>query len=722
MKTQDLPKRGLAGLKAHFKDDFISGFSVSLIALPLCLGIAMASGLPPLAGIITAIVGGIFASRVSGTFVTISGPAAGLIVITLGAAESMGGAFAESGYAGYPHALGAIVIGGLIMALFGVLKVGKVGDFFPSAAVHGMLAAIGVIIMVKLLFPALGVDKPKGEILEVMTEIPHAFLVLHKNALIITLISLATLIIHPLMKIKIIKLIPAPMWVLLFTIPLAAYLNHDQWIHLNMVNLDGGLLNGGGLKLPSFAKIGESAFWVAVVGVALVSAIESLLSAKAVDTLDPYKRKSNLNKDLISMGAGSSLAAALGGLPMISEIVRSSANVNNGAKTQWANFYHGLFLLIYVIIGVSIIEMIPNAALASMLVFTGFKLAHPREFKHMAQIGKKEIVVFIITLVSVLATDLIIGILIGILASYIFLIVKGNPINNLFVAKGERKNETLKLEGYLTFSNYLSFKKKMDAILSDGDKLVLNFSDVKFIDHTVLHHIEDYSRNANLEGNTVDLVGLDNLIPLSSHPLAARDRNAKALLKNSDIAPRTLSLLSLAQTNGYEFKTKTANVMNWEFYTLTIRKKIISIENIISTKINGLVVRVADIKTQEGAETTIDFEKVTVLKIAGINNIPKFYMAKETFIDKIADAISGDDINFDSHLRFSKNYILKGLDEVKVRAFFTTEILDFFEANLDYYLVSNGDEIMLHHNHGFLNNAEITSLISKGKKLTQIIK
>ena len=149
MKNNEMPKTGLAGFKSHFKEDLISGFSVSLIALPLSLGIALASGVPPLAGVVTAIVGGIIGSRLAGSYVTISGPAAGLIVITLGAAESMGGAYAETGFAGYPHALGAIVIGGLIMAAFGLLKVGKVGDYFPSAAVHGMLAAIGVIIMIK---------------------------------------------------------------------------------------------------------------------------------------------------------------------------------------------------------------------------------------------------------------------------------------------------------------------------------------------------------------------------------------------------------------------------------------------------------------------------------------------------------------------------------------------------------------------------------------------
>lgn len=721
----NIPKTGVAAFKAYFKEDFISGFSVSLIALPLCLGIAMASGVPPLAGIITAIIGGILASRVSGTFITISGPAAGLIVITLGAAESMGGAFAESGFAGYPHALGAIVIGGLIMALLGVLKVGKVGDFFPSAAVHGMLAAIGVIIMVKLLFPALGVKKPSGEILEVMTEIPHAFLVFHKNELIVSLISIGTLIIHPMLKVKWIKMVPAPMWVLIFAIPLAMYLNEhslDPAHHLAMVDLQGGLLSGGGLQWPSFVMIGKSAFWIAVIGVALVSSIESLLSAKAVDTLDPYKRKSNLNKDLISMGAGSSVAAVFGGLPMISEIVRSSANVNNGAKTQWANFYHGVFLLIYVLVGVSMIEMIPNAALASMLVYTGFKLAHPREFKHMAKIGKKEIIIFIITLFAVLATDLIIGILIGIIASYAFLIAKGNPIGNLFKTKGEVIGSTIKLEGYLSFSNFLSFKKKMDTLLKNHDKIILDFEKVVFVDHTVIHHIEDYERNAKLAGKDVEILHMDELIPETDHELAARNKNGKIRVDELKLPLITLKRLSWAHQNNYTFFNKVEDYDAWQFYNLTIRRRVRAIENIIHIKTNKEVIDIADITVQIGAQTMTDIEQITIARISGIGNLPRFFMHKTGLTDRIKESLGDKDINFENNPTFSKKYVLRSDDdEAAVRNLFTDELLEFFNSLDNAYFVSNGNDLAFYTKESLLNESETEELIELSKKLIEIL-
>ena len=718
MKNNEIPKTGLAGLKAHFKDDFISGFSVSLIALPLCLGIALASGVPPLAGIITAIVGGILGSRIGGSFVTISGPAAGLIVITLGAAESMGGAGAASGYAGYPHALGAIVVGGLIMALFGVLKVGKVGDYFPSAAVHGMLAAIGVIIIIKQLFPAIGAKGPKGEILEVASEIPHYLMHnINPNAIIVTLVALATLIIHPFIKNKIIKMIPAPMWVLIFTIPLALNLGHEN---LNMVNLDGGLLGGGGLKLPSFDKIGTSPFWIAVIGVALVSAIESLLSAKAIDGLDPYKRKSNLDKDLIGMGVGSSLAAALGGLPMISEIVRSSANVNNGAKTQWANFFHGVFLLIYVIIGVTIIEMIPVPALAAMLVFTGFKLAHPKEFKHMAEIGKTEIIVFVITLIAVLATDLIIGIVIGIIVTYIFILAKGNPFGNLFNAKGEQEGETLKLSGYLTFSNFLSLKKKMDQQLESNDKIILDFAAVDFMDHTVVHHIEDYERNAKLVGKEVIMSNMEGLYPESNHPLAARNRKGEKVISTAHLDERGIQLKKFTQQNNYNFKPSSTDFTSWNFYHLSVRKQLKSVENIISLNEASFQFDIADVITQAGAEITADIDKITALKISGLKKCPKFYLAKATWLDKIQESLGYNDIDFKNYPEFSNKYELRGdNNDTEIRDFFTNSLISTLAKFDNIVLSSNGKDLLIHLDDELLDKNQIETLIDTAKKLVK---
>ena len=250
MDKSTMPKTGFAGLKAHFKDDLSSGFGVSLIALPLCLGIAIASGVPPLAGLITAIVGGLIGSRISGTYVTISGPAAGLIVVILGAAEGLGGAGVESGYAEFTLIRSALLLWQEPSWHFWPVKIGKVGDFFPSAAVRGMLAAIGVIAMIKQFFPAIGVQPEKASIPETATQIPNALLQTNTYAAIIAIATILILMVHPKINWTPIKAVP-PMWVMIVTIAMAQYFGTDK---LALVQMPKDLFGSDGFTLPSFSK------------------------------------------------------------------------------------------------------------------------------------------------------------------------------------------------------------------------------------------------------------------------------------------------------------------------------------------------------------------------------------------------------------------------------------------------------------------------------------
>lgn len=528
-------------LKVHWKSELSAGFSVSLIALPLCLGIAIASGFPPLAGLLTAIVGGIFASRISGSYVTISGPAAGLIVISLAAAENLGGAGAVNGYAGYPHALAAIVIGGALVALLGFLKVGKLGDVFPPAVVHGMLAAIGVIIMIKQFFPALGISSPEGNLIQVFLQIPSSITSLNPLVSLIALLSLMVFIVHPHLQLKWVQLIPAPMWVLIISIPLAwVFKIHDgneyyflgQSYHLGpelLVKLPDDIFGSEGIRFPDFSKIAESAFWIAVISIALVSAVESLLSAKAVDALDPYERKSDLDKDLVAMGSGSTASGLIGGLSMISEIVRSSANISNGAKTQWANFFHGCFLLVYVLLAKPLIELIPLSALAAMLVFTGFRLASPKEFKHMKDIGWQELLIFLVTLLGVIFTDLIIGVILGMAFKYAIMLFRGVSPRDLFTvwAKVGKENDTLHIQLITTaliFSNYLYFKKLFEDDSQSFKKIEVDFRNVRLIDHTTMSHLKELKHDYELEGVKVEWLNMEGMKADSTHELAQRVR------------------------------------------------------------------------------------------------------------------------------------------------------------------------------------------------------
>ena len=379
------PGQELGSWGASLQADVLAGFLVFLIALPLCLAIASASGFPAIAGVFTAIVGGLVTPWLSNSQLTIKGPAAGLIVIVLGAVTDFGfqsnaPASAES-FGAYRMALAVGVVAAVVQILFGLFRAGVLGDFFPSSAIHGLLAAIGVIIIAKQMPVALGVAPHATEPLELLVEIPSEFIHLNPEIATIGLLSLLILFLFPLIKNSLVRKIPAPLIVLCVTIPLAIYFNlasehgytllgHQYKVGKTyLVDVPDTLASA--ITLPDFSVFTKPELmtkgikWVVLFS--LIGSLESMLSAKAVDILDPQRRKTNLNGDILAIGVGNLVSASIGGLPMISEIVRSRANIDNGAKSKFANLFHGLFLLVAVAFAASAIRMIPRAALAAML-------------------------------------------------------------------------------------------------------------------------------------------------------------------------------------------------------------------------------------------------------------------------------------------------------------------------------------------------------------------
>ena len=535
------PKTGLAGLKTNWRSDLLSGFLVFLIALPLCLGISMASGFPPSAGIITAIIGGILVSRINGSFVTINGPAAGLIVVVLGAVQALG---AGDAMAGYRYTLAAIVVASALQILMGFFKAGRLSSFFPASVVHGMLAAIGIIIMAKQINVVLGTAPEKGSSLfSTIAQIPHSIANLNPEIAIIGISGLVILAVWSKIKNPLLKMIPAPLIVVLVGIGLARYfdLEHE---HLYLFLPDAHFLPHheatvgpkflvaisenflSSFYFPDFSKALSLEFWEAVVSICLVGSLESLLSAMAVDKLDPYKRHSNLDRDLTAVGVGNLLAGLIGGLPMIAEIVRSSANVNNGAKTGWANFFHGAFLLLFVVLFPRLIHSIPLAALASLLVCTGFRLASPKEFAKVMGIGKEQLFIFIATIIGVLATDLLIGVGIGILTKFAIHILRGVRLNNLFkihffIEQKEPDAIKVTIEGSAVFSNFMPLKTAL-ANLEKGKTVIFQLNNTYLLDHTVMEFFHHFQHDYELLGGKCEFFGMEYHDAYSEHPLAIR--------------------------------------------------------------------------------------------------------------------------------------------------------------------------------------------------------
>ena len=518
-----IPRDGIKGLKENFIPDLNSGFIVFLLALPLSLGIAKASDFPPLMGLITAIIGGVIGGLLSGSPLTIKGPAAGLIVIVVGAVADFGG-----GEIGWHMACGAIVIAGMVQVLFGVFKFGKFTDIFPLSAVHGMLAAIGMIIILKQFPILLGVDPKlmKGmSPLEIAAHFPN--FAAHFNPIFTALgvVSLAIMLIWPTLKQPILKKIPASLVVLLIAIPTSLFMDFKATQPPYELVKIGNFIDSIKINADIYGVKQWAVFVKYVIMMALVGSLEALLTVKAVDMMDPFKRKSNTNKDLIAIGFGNMIAGLLGGLPMISEVARSSANVNNGGKTRWANVFHGLFILLFVIKAVDLIELIPNAALAAMLISVGIKLAHPKEFVHMFQIGKEQLAIFLVTIFFTLYEDLLVGIFMGMALKIIIHVVNGVSIKEFFSSSIETSfhdgHYILKIEKSAVFTNFLKLKEQMEGIPVQ-QRLTIDLTDVKLIDHNVMSNIDLFGQEYISSGGTFEIIGLENKKGLSNHPLSTR--------------------------------------------------------------------------------------------------------------------------------------------------------------------------------------------------------
>jgi len=520
-----IPADGLAGLKENLSTDAISGFIVFLLALPLSLGIAKASDFPPLMGLITAIIGGLAVSFFAGSRLTIKGPAAGLIVIVAGAVADFGG-----GETGWRLALGAMVVAGLIQILFGVLKLGKLADFFPLSAIHGMLAAIGLIIIAKQIPVLLDVNpamtKGKGPI-ALLGSIPDFIAHLDPKATLIGIVSLVIMLGWPYIKNKTIKMIPAPLVVLLIAIPAELVMDFQHTEPSYALVHIGNLLENIKINVD-FSGIAQTGVFIKyVVMFALVGTLESLLTVKAIDLLDPFKRKSNANKDLIAVGIGNTLAAILGGLPMISEVARSSSNVNNGAKTRWANFFHGFFILVFVLLASHLIELIPNTALAAMLITVGIKLAHPKEFIHTFKIGKEQLAIFLVTVFLTMYEDLLVGIAAGILLKMIIHAINGTPISSFFkaptVVSFEGDTYLVEIDKAAIFSNFLGIKRKLEEIPA-GFHVIIDLKRTRLVDHSVMESLHHFQHDYESTGGTVRIEGLKEHKATSDHVFAARKK------------------------------------------------------------------------------------------------------------------------------------------------------------------------------------------------------
>ncbi|GGF41282.1 SulP family inorganic anion transporter [Echinicola rosea] len=511
-------------LFANLRSDIPSGLVVFLVALPLCLGIALASGAPLFSGIITGIVGGIVVGLLSQSHVSVSGPAAGLTAIVIVAIQDLGG---------FQIFLVAVVLSGLIQLTLGFLKAGSISNYIPSNVITGMLAGIGVIIFLKQVPVALGSDAEVGSGLEIFTGLAASFMDVKMGVVMVTAISLFILIawgnVPALKKLKLVP--PALVAVLagvlvneLFIMSGSALAIGDKY----MVNLPVPTTPEefkGLITMPQFSEIGNPEVWIVAATIAVVASIETLLCIEATDRMDPLKRVTNTNVELKAQGVGNIISGLIGGLPMTSVVVRSTANINSGAKSKMSAVIHGFLLLISVLTIPFLLNRIPLATLAAILLMIGYKLANPATFKYFWNQGKYQFIPFIATLTGVVFLDLLKGVALGLVIS-VFFILRGNARRVYYFNKeGYQDGDVIHVDlaQEVSFLNKAAIKQTLNHI-PDGAKVVIDASDTVYVAHDVLELIREFKKiQAPERGISVKLVGfkdaynLENDLDESNH-------------------------------------------------------------------------------------------------------------------------------------------------------------------------------------------------------------
>ncbi|MBL0356664.1 MAG: SulP family inorganic anion transporter [Chitinophagaceae bacterium] len=504
----------------HLKSDLLSGMVVFLVALPLCLGIAVASGAPPFAGIITGVIGGILVGVLSSSHVSVSGPAAGLIAIILAAVTNLG----------YETFLLAVVLAGVFQLLLGIAKAGGISSYFPSGVIEGMLTAIGIIIIKKELPHAIGYDKEhEGDFYSYQlldadkgyfSEIIQSFNYAHTGIIIVTLVSLAILVaFNKLHFLKKIKAVPGALVVVILGILIneifkatnpALAITGDHLVQLPTASSIGEFF--GQFRFPDFSGFKNPAVWITGATIAAVASIETLLCLEAGDKMDPQKRYSSANTELKAQGIGNICAGLIGGLPMTSVIVRTSANVTAGAKSKLSAIAHGVFLLIAVITIPGLLNKIPMACLAAILIMIGFKLASPKVFKHMWQAGKFQFTPFIITVIAVVGIDLLKGVGIGLVVSTLFILWGNMKLAYFFKKEKHHEGETIHMDlaQEVSFLNKAAIKQTL-AHLPKNSTLVIDAANTVYIDYDVLELIRDFVNFGSKDKNIA--VTLKNFKP-----------------------------------------------------------------------------------------------------------------------------------------------------------------------------------------------------------------
>lgn len=720
---------------SEIKVNLLPGFIVSLVALPLGFGLAMAAGFPPMAGIISAVLGGLFLFFFGGSHLTIAGPGNGLVVVSFYGLTLLGtGDLAV----GYPLTLAAIVLSGVLLLILGLFRFGAIAEFLPTAAIKGMLAAIGLIILSRQLHYLVGnhaitSDGTLAVILEFFLNLPHYLRdSSHQGSYLLGPLALLLLSLHSRYAKSWLRAIPGPMWVVSLAL-IYVYLSKLFPTLLrplpaqDLLQLPANIQDS--FAFPDWSALQRWDFYGVVFSLGFIAAIESLLSIKAVDKLDPQRRRSNVNKDLRALGLATIASGLVGGMNVVAVIARSSVNVTNGATSRWANLFHGLFLLLFLLLFGAVLQHLPLSVLAAILVFTGYKLTAPFQFRSIAAVGRDELFLFLITYFSTLFTNLITGIGTGILATILWQLYSVKDARlpylrsiirpNTLLLEEQKAQFHLSVKGQATFLNFIAIKRNLDT-LAPGSEIIVDFSLCQYVDHTVLEQLQHYREGFEKNGGRLELIGLDDLHASAPHPFAAR--KPKPVEHKHRLTRRQKSLRLFANQHQYWYdpqeNTDYQALLSFRFFQF---KNILLLRNQLSYTYGDYHWLLADVEYQESDYYGDQSRHNTVLRIKLPFEAPVFKLEKEGLFDRVAHWAGVQDINLSQYPDFSRRFKLRGEEEAAIKDFFHPRLIETLESHPAYHLESNGEALLIYRKERIATIGEIKQMVHFGLQVMKAL-
>lgn len=721
-----IPQDGLAGLRENWRADLLAGLIAFLVSLPLSIGIALASGAPAVSGLLTAVVGGLLVALINGSYLTVNAPAPGLIIIMYQAAVALGGGDVV---AGYPHVLAVTVVAGVLLILISRLALNPLVALVPESVVHGLMAAVGLIVLSKEVHTALGTKASGGTAIELFLALPTSLQHAHPAAAGVAGACLALLALPNLLPKRLRKTVPMPIVAAGVGVLMGSALGLPAELRVQMPEQWTR-----GIVFADFTQALTGPFWAAVVTLTLVQGLESILSAAAVERLDPYRRRTNQQRDLAAVGLGSALSGAIGGQPMIASIVRGAAVVQAGGRTRWANFFNGVCMLVCLLLLAGAIRQIPLAALAAILLATAYQLTSVKVWKDAAAQGRWAFYVFLVTVAGCLATDLLVGVGLGLATHMGLHILRGAPLRALLKPVIDIDYESDERTVYVhfrhpaAFANERALRQALEPL--PGSRLVIvDCTDARLKEASVVEQLRRIGAEYAQTGGRFEFVGLPG--DTSEHELPTDPLPAEIAVHPIPATPSGFhrrELSRLAVSLGADFLPhKYAAHARFVGYPSFEEKLVKYAENTLQGPLpcapSSLRYVIKDLTVAEYLGIAAQEFQLTVWLADGLPEpIPHFTLRSESLMTRVADYVGFADINFAEYPTFSNRYLLRGREVDAIRAFFTPGLLEYLERQtLDFRLESNGRGLLLYLDERLLNPDEIRDLHAIGCGFLQFV-